>query len=181
MNRHDIIDDYFEWLINKVSNKGYKGPSSFRKLCTQLHEIEFYHLILKDQNRAEDGAGLRYMFALDFPEEYIEDILYILDGPCSVFEMMVALAIRCEGIMDDPNIGDRTGQWFWGMIVSLGLGGMFDGKYDSRVVDYTIRKFLDREYDPNGKGGLFTIRHCDRDLRHVEIWTQMMWYLDTLM
>ena len=39
--------------------------------------------------------------------------------------MMIALAIRCEEhIMDDPDAGDRTGQWFWSMLVSLGLGSM---------------------------------------------------------
>lgn len=182
MNHHDIVDDYFEWLLDKVSDEGRKGPLSFRKLLTRLHEIEFRYLIPKDHNRAEDGADLRYRFALEFPEEYQDDILYILDGPCTVLEMMVALAIRCEeGIMDDPNIGDRTAQWFWGMIVSIGLGGMFDSEYDSRIVDYKIERFLEREYEPNGKGGLFTIRNCDRDLRGVEIWIQMMWYLDTLM
>lgn len=182
MNHHDIVDDYFAWLLGWVEKRHRGTGRSFRKLLTRLHEIEFRYLIPKDHNRAEDGADLRYRFALEFPEEYQDDILYILNGPCSVLEMMVALAIRCEeGIMDDPNIGDRTAQWFWGMIVSIGLGGMFDSEYDSRIVDYKIERFLEREYEPNGKGGLFTIRNCDRDLRGVEIWIQMMWYLDTLM
>ena len=182
MNRHDIVDDYFEWLLNKVSDGGRKGPMSFRKLLTHLHEMDFRYSISKDHNRAEDGANLRYRYALDYPREYRDDILYILDNTCSVLEMMVALAIRCEeGIMDDPNYGDRTGQWFWGMVVSLGLGGMFDSEYDSRVVEYKVQRFLDREYEPNGRGGLFTIRDCDRDLRHFEIWVQMSWYLNTLM
>ena len=103
-----------------------------------------------------------------------------LDGPCSVFEMMVALAQRCEAVMDDPKIGDRTGQWFWGMIASLGLNGMSDNHYDEKYVKDVINRFLDREYEPNGKGGLFTIRNCEHDLRDVEIWYQLCWYLDTI-
>ena len=95
--------------------------------------------------------------------------------------MMVGLAIRCEEtIMDDTNIGDRTGQWFWGMIVNLGLGSMFDNNYDRQLVETNVERFLEREYDYNGKGGLFTIRHCDRDLRDVEIWYQLCWYLDSI-
>ena len=82
--------------------------------------------------------------------------------------------------MDDPSIGDRTGQWFWNMVGSLGLGNMVDKEYNCRVADYKIQRFLDREYEPNGKGGLFTVRRCDVDLRGVEIWTQMLWYLDSI-
>ena len=39
---------------------------------------------------------------------------YLDNKTCSVLEMMIALAIRCEEhIMDDPDVGNRTGQWFW--------------------------------------------------------------------
>lgn len=94
---------------------------------------------------------------------------------------MVALANRCEEtIMDDPQMGNRTGQWFWGMITNLGLGHMNNNKFDKDAVDDIIDKFLNREYSPNGKGGLFTVRNCDDDLRNIEIWTQMLWFLDSI-
>jgi hypothetical protein len=95
--------------------------------------------------------------------------------------MMVALASECEETMDDPNVGDRTGQWFWGMIVNLGLGSMADYNFDYDYVDGVIQRFLNREYEPNGRGGLFTIRNCTEDLRTVEIWSQLCWYLGTIM
>jgi hypothetical protein len=95
--------------------------------------------------------------------------------------MMVALAVRCEEtIMDDALMGNRTGQWFWGMIHNLGLSRMTDPEFDRRFVDDVIARFLNREYEPNGKGGLFTVKHCDRDLRTVEIWWQLSWYLDSI-
>jgi hypothetical protein len=104
-----------------------------------------------------------------------------LSGPCSVLEMLIALAIRCEEtIMDDASMGNRTGQWFWGMINNLGLGGMTDDIVDVGVVDSVIERFLARDYEPNGEGGLFTIRRCSEDLRTVEIWVQLLWYLDTI-
>ena len=95
--------------------------------------------------------------------------------------MMVALAIRCEeSIMDDPEIGDRTSQWFRIMLVNLGLGSMSDDRFNRVYVDMVIDRFLDRQYDADGRGGLFTVRHCDCDLRDVEIVYQMYWYLDEL-
>lgn len=93
--------------------------------------------------------------------------------------MMIALAIRCEEhIMDDPDIGNRTGQWFWNMIVNLGLGSMNDSKFDRDYVEDIVQKFLDRKYSRNGDGGLFTVNRSRYDLRSVEIWYQMCWYLD---
>lgn len=146
----------------------------------RLHATNFRYSIVRDQNRADDGKDMRGRYALVC--NYIEslyEILDILDGPCSVLEMMLALAIRCEqNIMDDPAKGDRTGQWFWNMIVSLGLGNMSDARYDRKLVDDAINAFLDHKYAPDGKGGLFTIRNCEQDLRKVEIWHQMCWYLD---
>ena len=178
MTQNQLQNIYFDWLYDMMCGNRYADEISFRKLFVQLHSTEFTYTIDMDENRARDGINLRYKFALhngymDIYEEY-------LDGPCSVFEMMVALAIRCEeNIMDDPSYGNRTGQWFWGMIVNLGLGFMTDSRFDEQFVDDIIFRFLNREYEPDGKGGLFTVRNCKYDLRTVEIWYQMCWYLDT--
>lgn len=176
-----INDEYFEWMSDIVCGRRYSKEISYRKLLMFLHDTEFRYSIPKDRNRAEDGICLRYRFTLD--NDYDEFMIaeYIV-GPCSVLEMMVALAIRCEeNIMDDPNVGDRTSQWFWGMISNLGLGAMSDSRFDRDYVFEIVERFLDRDYAPNGKGGLFTVRHCDKDLRKVEIWYQLCWYLDSIL
>lgn len=166
-----IENEYFEWLYDLVCEGRYARSISYRKLLMHLHDTEFVWSIPKDENRADDGIRLRERFV---------DGNYIY-GPCSVLEMMVALALRCEeNIMDDPKVGNRTRQWFWEMIVNLGLGAMTDDVYDEREVTGIVERFLDRDYDPDGKGGLFRIRDCDRDLRDVEIWYQLCWYLDSI-
>ena len=181
MIEHEINEDYFEWLYEGMCGNRYSKNISYRKLLEHLHNTNFRYTISNDKNRASDGIDLRYSFALSQGcEDEPELITDYLKGPCSVFEMMVALAQRCESVMDDPKIGDRTGQWFWGMINNLGLGGMNDNRYDEQYVDDVIDTFLDREYKSNGKGGLFTIRNCEYDLREVEIWYQLCWYLDTI-
>jgi hypothetical protein len=82
--------------------------------------------------------------------------------------------------MDDTRYGNRTAQWFWKMIVNLGLGHMNDALYDHSEVKAVVYRFLDREYTRDGHGGLFVLKNCEDDLRDVSIWTQMMWYLDTI-
>ena len=179
MIEHEINEDYFEWLYEGMCGNRYSKNISYRKLLEHLHNTNFRYTISNDKNRASDGIDLRYSFALSQGcEDEPELITDYLKGPCSVFEMMVALAQRCESGMDDPKIGDRTGQWFWGMVNNL--GGMNDNRYDEQYVDDVINTFLDREYKSNGKGGLFTIRNCEYDLREVEIWYQLCWYLDTI-
>ena len=172
-----IQDEYFEWLVGIacVNNRAV----SYRKLLSYLHETEFVYSIPMDGNRAEDGIELRYRFAHGYLRD--DDAEYAITGPCSVLEMMLALAIRCEeNIMDDPTKGDRTAQWFWGMIRSLGLGGMYDTNFDIDKARYVVDRFLDRDYNPNGSGGLFTVRDFDYDMRTIEIWHQLCEYLNSI-
>lgn len=180
-----IFNEYFDWLYELVCKDKFGKDISYKKLLTRLHNTEFRYSLSRDQNRADDGTDLRYRFAVTQGYEHMADeIANILDelGPCSVLEMMIALSLRCEeNIMDDPRMGNRTSQWFWEMIVSLGLGSMSDTMFDGHFVNDIIERFLNREYEPNGKGGLFTIRNFNGDLRTVEIWYQLCWYLDSIM
>lgn len=180
MTTSDIIsNDYFNWLYDKACGSRYSDDISYRKFLLQLHSIPFRWVIARDENRAEDGIDLRRRFSYDYTN--IDDAYEYLTEPCSVLEMMLALAIRCEEtIMDDPSIGDRTTQWFWQMVVNLGLGSMTDDRFDKRYIINVVNRFLDRDYEPNGKGGLFKVRNCEYDLRDVEIWIQLCWYLDTI-
>lgn len=178
MTKSEIENEYFEWMYDLVCNGRYEKENSYRKLLEHLHEIEFTYIIPKDENRATDGENLRYRFAYFY--DYPAAVETMLSGPSSVLEMMIALAIRCEDIMDDPSVGDRTGQWFWKMITNLGLGGMYDSRYDRKEVNNIIEIFLNREYESDGSGGLFRIKNCKHDLRKFEIWICALWYLDTM-
>lgn len=80
--------------------------------------------------------------------------------------------------MTNDEIGDRTPLWFWGMIGNLGLREMTDDIFDESVVDEVVERFLARDYSYNGRGGLFYVSKPRMDMRDVEIWYQMMWYLD---
>lgn len=169
--------DYFNWMYDMMCEGRFAPSITYKQLFEFLHDVEFLYSVPHDENRASDGISLRYKYCV---RHDCEDLEYCLDGPCSVLEMMVALAIRTESIMADPSYGDRTAQWFWTMMTSLGLNSMTDYGYNEWLVNDVVTRFLNREYEPNGKGGLFTIRHWNRDARDAEIWHQLLAYLNTL-
>lgn len=175
-SRENQNDGYLGWIYDLVCGDRFPPSMSYRKLLWMLNDMEFVYSIPRDVNRAKDGISLRdrYYRHREYDGEHIV-------GPCSVLEMMVALAIRCEeNIMDDPAMGNRTGQWFWEMIGNLGLRSMTDSRFDPEYVAMSIDRFLNHEYEPDGTGGLFRIKNCDRDMRRVEIWYQLCWYLDSI-
>lgn len=176
---NQLSNNYFEWMYQLVCNDKYANGLSYRKLLHYLYKTEFVYIVERDRNRASDGVDFRYRFAYENGVS-VEDVERYLDNrPCSVLEMMVSLAFKVEeSIMDDPNYGDRTGQWFWNMIVNLELGNMFDSQFDLRYTKEVIKRLLNRTYKSDGKGGLFTVSNPKYDMRSVEIWYQMMWYFD---
>lgn len=174
--RGDLENAYFDWIVDMTAS-AHHGRKSYRRLLRLLHETEFCAVLAMDENRASDGMELRRQFALENGLEvsFVEDAL---SGPCSVLEMMAALAQRCEvHITDDPEMGNRTGKWFFGMLKSLGLSGMDDAHFDKLSASDILKRFLKRDYAPDGRGGLFTVCSGGRDMRRIEIWYQMMRYL----
>ena len=146
--------------------------SYYVEVLKGLYDIDFGWVLDRDQNRAKDGEQLRVMFEdeTDCPcEKY---------GPCSVLEMMLALAMRCESqIMYDPDEGDRVHIWFWEMFRNLGLDELGEDDFDELIFSSIIQRLLGREYSKDGRGGLFYIPNCHRDMRKIEIWYQLNFYL----
>jgi hypothetical protein len=122
-------DDYYIWLCDLVDLDAHSGYSN---LISFLYDTEFVWSVAKDANRAGDGRQLR--------EDYIYEVGWgdCLDGdwliePCSIFEMLVALARRTRiDIMPDYDM--ETSDWFWIFIEKLGFdryddGCIFDEKF----------------------------------------------------
>lgn len=174
----EIFNDYHNWLMELCDDLTH--PYEYGKLFEYLESVDFYSKIRNDDNRIDDGRDLRLRFAESSREWTYRDVyLYLYDAKCSILEMMAALAFRCEEtIMSDSNIGDRTNVWFCDMLRSLHLYEMTDENFDENYVRNAIDIFLKHKYEPNGDGGLFTLKNPPEDLRKVEIWYQMCWYLN---
>lgn len=178
--RNKELEEYFIWMRNIVIDQKY-SRFQYGKLFGYLFDKPFISYMPHDENRISDGIDLRYRYAAEVGMPLIVAASQLDDRDCSVLEMMLALAIRCEEtIMDNEDYGDRTGQWFWNMMVSLGLEHLDDWNFNEKEAEDITERFIRREYEPNGNGGLFTIPDCRYDLTTVEIWYQMNWYLNTL-
>lgn len=178
MTERETNELYLSWLTDLVCDRVFRKRKSWKKLFSKLYDTEFIYVMDRDSNRASDGIDLRYRFACEYKLE--SDLVhnYLDNRPCSVLEMMVALALRCEEeIMDDPDQGNRTGKWFGVMMRSLGLTNMDDAHFKLDAVDCILERFMSRRYHENGFGGLFTLRYPRYDMREIEIWYQMMFYL----
>ena len=162
---------YLDWLAG-IAIPDDRERESYQKLIFALFEKEFYAIIHNDENRVADGENLRLIFENEWGVS-CENM-----GPCSVLEMLVALAIRCENdIMYDPDEGDRTAIWFWEMMDNLGLSELDDWHFSERKVNAIVKKLNDRTYDKDGFGGPFYIAGFDRDMRKIELWYQMNFWL----
>lgn len=182
MTQEELNYEYLDWMYDIVCDDRYSNNLGYRKLFGYLYNTEFTYTLPMDGNRFEDGVNLRYRFGREHDLDQNMIASYLDFRPCSVLEMVIALALRCEDqIMDNPDLGNRVGQWFWEMIVNLGLGKMTDANFDPEYVDQVMYIFLNHQYDRDGTGGLFKIHDRTKDMRSAEIWYQMCWHLNEVL
>lgn len=172
----NILNDYFDWLYYTVKKDLGRKKNSYRKLLTMLHSMEFVYWVEYDENRAHDGKNLRWYYVDDGGD----DSILQWNEPCTVLEMLIGLSMKIESIMEDPEHDNAVNHWFWLMLENLDLKDMTDKNFDKGYVTDRINMFLNREYMPNGDGNIIYIENCPKDLRKVEIWYQMCWYLDSI-
>lgn len=181
MDRAELKQEYFDWLYDIVYpwDKQVSDDYKNTKLLRFLFDTPFYSNVEGDDNRISDGVNLRYEFGYEKGYDDPTVIVYLDDRPCSMLEVMIALAIRCEKqIMADIAYGDRTSQWFRKMISSLGFKGMNNRQFDEMYANEVTTRFLEHDYYPDGRGSLFALSNPSRDMRTVEIWSQMNEYLN---
>lgn len=167
--------DYYEWLVEKVNCQ--KSENHTRLLHT-LHSIPFHIVLERDSNRARDGIYLRTQF-YNSGSFFIDETVPVLDpalDPCTVLEMMIAMAERfCLDVIGFQF--KSTADWFWYMIENLGFKHCTDDDFDDEEVYSKVQNMMNRNYKPDGRGGMFPLAHPTEDQRHVELWYQLSeWY-----
>lgn len=179
-----IKQEYDNWIVS-LATDWCSNFGKYGRLMEFLHSVPFYSTIQVplDRNRGADGKDLRLRFVDSTTEyNYNHAYLYLMDYEPTMLEVMVALAIRCEeNIMRDNDVGDRSYEWFYGMLCSSGLDACYDSVFNEDVALEIVNRILERKYSRNGKGGLFTLSNPPKDLRKVEIWYQLLWYLDEVL
>lgn len=165
-------ESYFTVLCLTLDHAPYgRDTTKYTKLLWQLHNTPFIPKLQMDENRIADAIDLRHTYSYGQLSERI-----------GILEMMISLAKRLENeIMRGTASIDRTVDWFWVMIDSLGLSDMTDDVYDGVAVSRILHRFIRRTYSPNGKGGLFTVSSPNVDMRKEEIWHQAGLYLTNVL
>ena len=166
-----LDEKYLTWLYSKVGATEVTSPKrTYWSLFRYLYQKEFVWTIPNDDNRMEDGRDLRY--------EFLEDARVTdpdpdwMDMGCSILELLVALARRLE--FED---GKPARNWFWHLLDNLGLDKQTDARFDQIYTEDVIDVFIWRNYESNGRGGLFPLKHPKEDQRGVEIWYQLNAYI----
>lgn len=166
MSTDEVRSEYFMWLSSLVSG------GEHLILLKELYNTEFYSLVDRDYNLETKAKGLRYEFSQQ---------LFYQEGPATVLEVLIQLAIEMDYILWNPDFGDRTVEWFWEMMDNLGLSDMPDDRFFERGgterVNKVIHRFLDRQYTRSGRGNIFTTSDKHNDFRHTEIWYQLNEYV----
>ena len=179
-----IKQEYDNWIID-LATDWCSEYGNYGRLMEYLHSVPFYSTVQVplDKNRGADGKDLRFRFAESTKEyNYNHVYLYLMDYDATMLEVMVALALKCEeNIMHESDLGDRSFEWFYGMLCSSGLDICCDEYFDESEAEAIVTRILERKYSKDGKGGLFTLSNPPKDLRKVEIWYQLLWYLDEVL
>ena len=134
----------------------------------RLYETEFVSYNEFDDNFAENVQELRDSFGGRIDMDY----------DASVLEVMVYIADKIETtIMTNDDYGDRTGLWFWFMMESLDLIQYDNSRFNGPEIDKKLDIFIERRYQRDGFGGLFTVESRNFDARKESIWHQAMTFL----
>ena len=165
-----IDDRYFEWLYELVGSVRNRNPArSYWNLYRLLYTTEFVWLIPNDDNRVEDGRELRYEF---IEETWTDEVdANWSDLGCSIFEMLLALSRRASFESDM-----EPAWWFRHFLENMGIEVYNDAVWNTFAFDdvtIALAKFVYRNYEKNGVGGVFPLVHTRKDQRRVELWYQM--------
>ena len=171
------IDPYFDWLCILIGIDDRTSGRNYGMLARTLHSIEFRAKLPADKNRGMDGMQLRVEFMqLHGPYGSATN-----RGPCTMLELFIALAKRMSFLMHGNSSGRHTSYYFWKMMDNLKLTKCNDDKWNYINGDFFVEdavwKIQNRQFEWNGDGGIFPLRHSREDQRGVEIWYQMQAWL----
>lgn len=178
MRNNDILCDYKRFIFEKVENRAHEMVD-YSLLLNTLFNIPFKCYLAMDENRMEDAIDMREDFISELFDRKI-DVSIVKDRYISVLEVLLALAIRMEkDILCDPMSDfDHSSDHFWVFLRNLGVEKYTNDRFLEGEVREKCEKFVRREYDRNGFGGIFPLKKCHNDVRKMEIWGQMMSYIN---
>lgn len=168
---NDEDERYLVWLCGLINSREFEERlHDSNPMIDGLFFEPFFDYIPNDDNRAAEGRGLRDRYQNESARQLTRR-LYM--GPCSMLEMIIALAHRFawEIVGLEETVEENIPNCFWTMIDNLALNATHKNLGRLQILNK-------REYKADGNGGLFPLRNPKEDQREVEIWYQLMAYLN---
>lgn len=172
----NLYPDYFDWLCEQIYIDGRYTDESYWELAKILFDTPFEFSLAMDGNREMDALDLRAQYQGE--DRFFEE--------ATVLEVLIALAQRIENLLDELDGEDRSVMYFWEMMDNLGLTRYSDNlfrmhpkarsNYIHQIVT-RLERWMNRDIDYDGHGGLFPLRNPKRDQRDVDIWYQASAYM----
>jgi len=174
----DIEQEYFVWLTS-IAMRDMR--SCYGRLLGHLHDRVFYWSVKYDENRAQDGRMLRELFN-EQHSDILKEYQIECETPCTFLELLVSLAARMNDQLYRPVAPDRTNLWFITLLNNLELLSFTTGNCAIsgalQNIDAIVDRVIGRTYNSSGKGGIFPLDSKNEDQRDVELWYQMMIYIE---
>lgn len=169
-----LDDGYFSWLYSKAFSILADDPSKcYWELLRHLHSTEFIYLFGNDENRAEDGRNLRRDYIRELRIPICDDDREWLDVGCSMLELLMGISNRLEFAT-----GRVAREWFWELLGNIDLQDYADNReLDHNAIDEILQNIIFHNYNPDGSGGLFPLKHANADQTELELWRQMNSYI----
>ena len=174
-------EEYYDFLLSLLEEDENQLPSvsSSYHLLWKLHHTEFRYSAMMDRNRDMDGREWRNRYGGELSPAFLK-------CPASVLEVLLGLADRMAFELDDEA---GITQYFWEMLENLGINftdyEFAEGIATDRQVDKTLHRWMSRQYDDYGRGGVFPLRFVPefdgsnefQNQNRLELWYQMQLYL----
>ena len=174
-------EEYYEFLLSFLGENENQLPSvsSSYHLLWKLHHTEFRYSAMMDRNRDMDGREWRNRYGGELPPAFLK-------RPASVLEVLLGLADRMAFELDDEDV---LAPYFWEMLDNLGINftdyQFAEGLATDRQVDKAIHRWMSRQYDDYGRGGIFPLQFVPefdgsnefQNQNRLELWYQMQLYL----
>lgn len=162
------ISKYIHWVLEDKLGLTNQEIRKYYNVAKTLTQIEFVWRHPMDENRAIDGLELRSDFEYE-TGDYLDKSSGLM-GPCTFFEMLAALAIRCENqLMRNLSEGDRTSKWFFEFLDNLDL---LDDRIREKDIINTVEDFMD------GKIDMFPLKKRGIIQKNEQIWKQLSAYIN---
>lgn len=176
-----VNEMYFDFLCRE--GQLTKVPCvRYMDLWRLLHQVPFHVEHPRDENRIGDAMELRRRFTnrrgLTLEDDrYIDVFEMENENQVSVFEVLLAFAMRIDLEYVGTPGEKHPDRVMLELIKNLGID-KFDGtQYGESFVRNKLNRWMYREYNIRGIGGLFPVRQDSRDQRLLEMWDQMLSYV----